>query len=103
MAGGWSVFPVNLTDHEIEGLTAYPTLAAANEAAGGKLDRVSVYLRPEVTLRLLSEITAVDAGETFFNPGSADAEVLRLAEELGIVVRDACSIVDIGLSPSQFP
>ena len=64
---------------------------------------MSVYLPPRTTLRLLEEIAAAGAGETFFNPGSADPTVLERARELDIAVRDDCSIVDIGLSPADFP
>ncbi len=100
---GWRVLPVNLREQEIEGLPVHRSVSDARAAAGGKLDRISVYLSPETTLQLLPEIADADATETFFNPGAANPRVLREAAAQGITVRDACSIVDIGLSPSQFP
>lgn len=100
---GWRVLPVNLAGDEVEGLPTFRTLAAAREALGEKaLDRVSVYLPPPVTLELLEEMAAVDAGEVWLNPGAANGEVLARAEELGIRAVPGCSIVDIGLSPGQF-
>ncbi len=102
-AAGWDVYPVHPRESSIEGHPVHPTVTAARAAAGGRLDRISVYLPPEVTRGLLSEIARAEAEETYFNPGSADPEVLREAAALGIAVRDACSIVDIGLSPAQFP
>jgi predicted CoA-binding protein len=102
-ADGWRVLPVNLREDEIEGLPVYRSLGEARAAAGETLDRISVYLPPETTRELLPEIAAAAAAETFFNPGAANPGALREAAARGIVVRDACSIVDIGLSPSQFP
>ncbi len=101
-SAGWRVYPINPHESEIEGLPVYRTLAAAESAAGGTLERISVYLPPEVTRSVLPEIAAAGAAATFFNPGSADAGVLVEAAALGIAVHDACSIVDIGLSPAQF-
>ena len=99
----WTVLPVNPRADEIEGLAVSRTLADARVAAGGQLDRIAVYLPPAITGRLLPEIADADATDVFFNPGSADPVGLEEARELGIAVRDACAIVDIGLSPAQFP
>lgn len=96
---GWQVFPVNLAGEEVEGQASYRQLSEVPKP----LDRVTVYLPPPVTLELLPEIAAAQAGEVWFNPGSADGAVLASARELGIPARPGCSIVDIGLSPAQFP
>lgn len=97
---GWQVFPVNLGSADpIEGLATVRRLADVPAA----LDRISVYLPPPVTLELLPEIAAKGAGEVWLNPGSADARVLEEARRLGVAARPGCSIVDIGVSPAQFP
>lgn len=97
---GWQVFPVNLGSADpIEGLDTCRTLADVP----ADLDRISVYLPPPVTLELLADIAAKGAGEVWLNPGSADAQVLDEARRRGIPVRPGCSIVDIGMSPAQFP
>lgn len=96
---GWTVFPVHLSGEEVEGLTTYRRL----EEVPGELDRISVYLPPPVTRDLLGEIAERHAGEVWFNPGSADREVLAEARRRDIPAVTGCSIVDIGLSPSQFP
>lgn len=97
---GWQVFPVNLGSADaIEGLATVRRLADVP----GDLDRISVYLPPPVTLELLAEIAEKGAGEVWFNPGSADARVLEESRRLGIAARPGCSIVDIGVSPAQFP
>lgn len=99
LQAGWTVFPVNLTESVIEGLPVHGRL----ETVEAELDRVSVYLPPETTTALLPEIAAIGAGEVWFNPGSATPDVIEDARELGIHAIDACSIVDIGLSPADFP
>ena len=98
LQAGYRVFPVNPRESEIEGLTVYPTLAALPEP----VERLSVYLPPAVSRRLLPEIAALGAREVWFNPGAADEELLDEAKRLGIPAIDGCSIVDLGLSPSRF-
>jgi len=96
---GWKVYPINPTESEVEGHTAYRKLADVPVA----LDRVSVYLPPPVSLEMIPEIAAKGAHEVWFNPGAADAAVLEKARAAGLEAIAACSIVAIGLSPSQFP
>ena len=96
---GWQVFPINLSGEEVEELPTYRRLAEVP----GELDRITVYLPPPVSLALLPEIAEKGAKEVWFNPGASDAAVRAEAEELGINAVHACSIVDLGLSPSQFP
>lgn len=96
---GWEVVPVNITGEEVEGLPSFRSLADVP----GKLDRVTVYLPPPITLKVLPEIAEAAPGEVWLNPGSADREVVAKAEELGLNAVQGCSIVDLGLSPSQFP
>jgi predicted CoA-binding protein len=99
LAAGYQVYPVNPSEREIEGLPVHHDLARVPVP----LDRISVYLPPPLTLALLPEMARAQAGEVWFNPGSADAAVLAEARRLGIPARPGCSIVDIGHSPSEFP
>lgn len=96
---GWTVYPVNLSGDEVEGLPTYRRL----EEVPGALERISVYLPPPLTRELLSEIAAKGAQEVWLNPGATDREVTAEARRMGVPVVEGCSIVDIGLSPSQFP
>jgi predicted CoA-binding protein len=96
---GYQVFPINPAERAIEGLPVYRTLAEVP----APLDRISVYLPPPRTLRLLPEIARAAAREVWFNPGSADGGVLAEARRLGIQARPGCSIVDIGRRPSEYP
>jgi hypothetical protein len=62
---------------------------------------ISVYLPPSVLLQVLPEIAAKGCDELWLNPGTESPEVLAEAERLGLTVIQACSIVGVGLSPSQ--
>lgn len=99
VAAGYEVFPINPTSPTIEGLAAFASLAVVPSP----LDRISVYLPPGRLLPLLPEIAASHPTEFYLNPGSESDEVIRAAETLGLRPILACSIVDIGFSPAQFP
>ncbi|MCA8989621.1 MAG: CoA-binding protein, partial [Planctomycetaceae bacterium] len=73
-----------------------------NDLPVDALDRITVYLPPDVLLPLLPEIAAANAREVWFNPGSDRDDVIEQARELGIPVIQACSIVDIGRMPGEF-
>jgi uncharacterized protein len=103
LKAGYEVYPINPSGGRIEGLPVYGSL---QEIPVQRLDRISVYLRPEIGLTLLGEMAAKapgeSGGEVWFNPGSESPALLARARELGLNVVPACSIVDLGLSPSQF-
>ena len=96
---GWRVVPVNpgAAGGQIEGHDAVATLAET-----GPIDRITVYLPPQLSAILLDDMAATGAAEVYFNPGSADHRVLQLAREKGVPALDACSIVELGLVPAQF-
>lgn len=93
---GFTVYPVNPKAEVIEGLAAYRSLA---EVPAGKLDRISVYLPPQVGMAVLPEIAARGCDELWLNPGSDSDELVAAARENGLNVIQACSIVDVGVSP----
>jgi predicted CoA-binding protein len=97
---GYEVYPVNPKGGTIEGLPVYASLT---DVPVDHLDRVSVYLPPAVGLSMLGEIAAKGAAEVWFNPGSDSPEILAEAKRLGLRAVANCSIVDLGLSPGQFP
>jgi len=97
LARGYDVYPVNPKGGEVEGLAVLKSLAEI--PADVKLDRISVYLPPAVGLRSLPEIVARGCGELWLNPGSESDELVEAAEEQGLNVVQACSIVAIGVSP----
>lgn len=97
---GYEVYPVNPRGGQIEGLTVYESLG---DVPVERLSRISVYLPPAVLLAQLEAIAAKGCDELFFNPGTESPAVLAQAEELGLQPIQACSIVDLGISPHAMP
>lgn len=97
-ADGWRVFPVNPKGGTIEGEPVYASVADVP----GPVDRVSMYVPPEVGAGLLPEIADKKPKEFFLNPGSESEALIEKSRAIGLDPIVACSIVDIGLSPSQF-
>ncbi|MCA9039167.1 MAG: CoA-binding protein [Planctomycetaceae bacterium] len=96
---GATVFPVNPSATEIEGVPAYSSLTALPET---EINRLLVYLPPSVGITLLAEMQQLNPEEIWFNPGSESAQLLEQADELGLNVITGCSIVAIGHSPAMF-
>jgi predicted CoA-binding protein len=94
---GHTVYPVNPKETEIEGRPCFPSVTALPE----RPDRITVYLPPPVVLGLLPAIAERGCEELWLNPGSESPPVVETAERLGLTVVQACSIIDIGVSPSS--
>ena len=94
---GYTVLPVNLKEMEIEGLSAYRTIRDVPV----RPRMVSVYLPPQVLLKILPDIAAKGCDELWLNPGTESDEVLAEAERCGLNVIQACSIVGVGMSPGS--
>ncbi len=94
---GWKVWPVNPKEPQIAGHPAFRDLASLP----GRPDVISAYLPPPVLLALLPAIAAKGCDELWLNPGTDSLEVVAEAERLGLPIIRACSIVGLGLSPSQ--
>jgi predicted CoA-binding protein len=94
---GYTVYPVNLREEHIEGLTVFRSI----RDVPARPQRVSVYLPPALTLRVLPDIAAKGCDELWLNPGTESDEVLSEASRLGLNVIQACSIVGVGLSPES--
>ncbi|MAV34316.1 MAG: CoA-binding protein [Planctomycetaceae bacterium] len=99
-ACGYEVFPVNPKGEPIEGLITYVSLAAMERQ---ELDRISLYLPPQIGLGLLDAMLDKGHPEVWLNPGSESPELIRRGRELGLEIIVGCSIVDLGVSPVQFP
>jgi predicted CoA-binding protein len=93
---GYEVYPVNPKESEIEGRPCFASIADVPV----RPDRITVYLPPSIVLGLLPAIAARGCDEFWLNPGAESDEVVRAAEGLGLNVIQACSIVDIGVSPA---
>lgn len=95
---GWRVYPVNPKGGQIEGLEVYAALDDIPE----KIDRVTQYLPPAVGIGVLDAVARVKPAEYFINPGAESDELIAQAQAIGLEPILACSIVEIGASPSEF-
>ena len=96
---GYEVYPVNPKGGEIEGLKVYESLA---DIPIDHLDRISFYLPPHVGETVLEDIVAKGCDDLYLNPGSESDSLVEKARSLGLDPIVACSIVDLGVSPSEF-
>lgn len=94
---GYDVFPVNPKASKIEGLPCFPSL----DDIPGPVDRVSVYLPPELGLATIDAIAAKRPKEVWLNPGAESEALIRAGKERGLNMIVACSIVDLGMSPRE--
>jgi predicted CoA-binding protein len=95
---GYAVFPVNPTADRIEGLRSYATL---DDVPVDRLDRVSLYVPSPAGIPVVEQAARKHAGEVWLNPGADAPEVVARAEELGLNVIRACSILAVGEHPDQ--
>ena len=97
-AQGYRVIPINPNEAEVEGIKTYASVLDVP----GPIDMATVYVQPDVTLRLLDEFARKGIPEVWVNPGAEDDEVMAEARRRGLHVIFACSIIGIGRSPSEF-
>jgi uncharacterized protein len=96
---GWNVVPVNPSETEVEGRRCYPSLAEVPDP----VDRVTMYVRPEIGMTMLEDIAAKKPAEFWLNPGTESRELIQKAKSLGLDPILGCSIIDLGVSPGDFP
>lgn len=94
----WTVYPVHPTAAEVEGLGAYATL---RDVPGG-VQRIALYLPPEIGIHVLPDIAATAHEEFFVNPGAESEALLARAKELGLQPIQGCAIIEVGESPSDY-
>jgi predicted CoA-binding protein len=92
---GYTVFPVNPKEKQIEGLPAFSSISEVPV----RPHLISVYVRPAVLLKILPDIAAKGCDELWLNPGTESEDVLSEANRLGLNVVQACSILGAGLTP----
>jgi predicted CoA-binding protein len=95
---GYTVIPINLREHEVEGLQAYPSVLDVP----GRIDLATLYVPPSAGIRVMDEIAKKGIGEVWLNPGADTAEVLTRARQLGLRTTRLCSILAIGESPASY-
>ena len=86
---GIEVLPVNRGRATVAGQQAYPTLAHLPS----KPDIVNVVVPPEEGPGLVREVAALGWDNVWFQPGAESTEARRVAEELGVEILEACTMV----------
>ena len=98
LAEGHRVLAINPNETEVEGLKTYASVLDVNEA----IDMATVYVQPDVTLRLLDEFQQKGIPEIWVNPGAEDDAVMTEVRRRNMNVFFACSIIGIGRNPGDF-
>jgi len=95
---GYTVFPVNTRESEVEGHRAYHSVLDIP----GSIDMATLYVPPASGLIVVEELARKGGGEVWLNPGADEDAVVERARQLGLNVIQACSIIGIGDSPSRY-
>ena len=93
---GWTVFPVHPKAESIENLPVVRNVRDVRVP----LQRVLLYLPPELGLTVLADVAAAKPAELWVNPGAESDALVAEAQRLGLQTIQACAIVDVGVSPS---
>jgi uncharacterized protein len=97
-AEGHTVIPINPHESQVEGLQAYASVLDVP----GTIDMATVYVQPDVAMRLLAELERKQIPEIWINPGAESDELMTEASRRHLNAIFACSIIGMGRSPSEF-
>jgi hypothetical protein len=97
-AQGHRVVPINPNEAEVEGIPTFASVLDVPDA----IDMATVYVQPDVALRLLDDFERKGIPEIWINPGAESDALLTEARRRKLNVIAACSIIAIGESPSSY-
>lgn len=97
-AAGYRAIPITPSHASVEGERAYATVIDYPEA----IDLATVYVPPDIGVQIIDSLARKGINEVWLNPGAGTPELVARARALGLRPIEACSIVGIGMSPSQF-
>lgn len=90
----FDVTPINPTLEALDGVKAYPSLAAY-AAQRGAPDLIDVFRKPSEVVAVVNDAIAAGAKAIWFQYGIVNDEAIRLADEAGLdVVVDRCVKVE---------
>jgi predicted CoA-binding protein len=95
---GYTVFPINPGEAEVEGHPAFKSVLDVP----GAVDMATLYVPGDVGLLVLDDLVQKGIPEVWLNPGADDREVVAKARALGLKTVRHCSIIAIGESPSRY-
>ena len=91
---GKEVFPINPKAPEVEGLTAYPSLAAVPARVGA----ISVITPPAATEQVVRDAAAAGVKHVWMQPGAESDAAIQAAQDLGlsVIAGGPCLLVVLG-------
>jgi predicted CoA-binding protein len=95
---GYTVIPITPREESVEGIPAFASILDVD----GPIDMATLYVSPEVGLKVIGELAQKSVPEVWINPGADSPELLRKARELGLKPIVACSISAIGEVPALY-
>ena len=91
------VFPVNPHEKEIEGLICYQSVLEIPL----EVDVASVYLPPEIGLKVTDDIIKKGIKKVYLNPGADSDQIISKLRENKVEVLLLCSIRALGVDPDS--
>jgi predicted CoA-binding protein len=95
---GYRVLAINPNEREVEGHKTFASVLDVTEP----IDMATLYVPPDVGIRVIEDLAKKGVPEVWLNPGADDAAVVARARELGLNTIVACSIIGIGDSPYRY-
>ena len=89
---------INPNEQNVEGL---PTYASVLDVPG-PIDMATVYVQPDVGVRVMDELAKKGMPEVWLNPGADSTRSSTARGRSGLKTIQACSIIGIGDSPSRY-
>jgi predicted CoA-binding protein len=91
LEAGIKVYPINTGISEILGQRCYPTL----KDLPIKPDAVDIVVPPKVGEQIVRECAELGIQNVWLQPGANAPQVIQAAKELGLIVVDACIMVEL--------
>ena len=91
LEAGIKVYPINTGISEILGQKCYPTL----KDLPIKPDAVDIVVPPKVGEQIVRECAELGIQNVWLQPGANAPQVIQAAKELGLIVVDACIMVEL--------
>jgi predicted CoA-binding protein len=95
---GFRVLAINPNEREVEGHRTYASVLDVPDA----IDMATVYVPPDVGVRVMDDLAKKGIPEVWLNPGADGPDVIARAHALGLKPILACSIIGIGDSPGRY-
>ena len=92
------MIPINPNETRVEGEPAFPTVLDYP----GTIDEATVYVTPDVGLRVIEQIAKKGIKTVWLNPGADDGRIAARAQTLGVTTISRCSIAALGESPGDY-